>query len=72
MESKIRLALVTPMLLALGFCSTMPTGTLCSVGPFIGDPGASQRLSRSEKEYVVSLNESGQQICGWSPPSATK
>lgn len=44
------------------------TGNLCPVGPFIGDPGASQRLTRAEKEYVASLNRSGEEICGWTPP----
>lgn len=45
-----------------------PTGSLCSVGPFITDPGATQRLTRAEKEYQVTLNEAGEKICGWTPP----
>lgn len=62
-------------LLLLGGCSlnSAYTGSLCPVGPFIGDPGAAQRLTRAEKEYVVTLNESGEKICGWSAPTtATK
>ncbi len=57
--------------LALSGCATnmtARTGSLCSVGPFITDPGATQRLTRAEKEYQVTLNEAGEQICGWSPP----
>lgn len=70
----IRAAGMVLMLGPLGFCSTMSggTGSLCPVGPFIGDPGASQRLTRAEKEYVVTLNESGEKVCGWAAPSGTK
>ena len=67
MDAKI--ALTLPLLAGLSFCApTSYTGSLCPVGPFIGDPGASQRLTRSEKEYVVTLNESGEKICGWTAP----
>jgi uncharacterized protein YceK len=57
-------------LLALGGCASMMprTGSLCSVGPFVTDPGAAERLTRAEKEYQVTLNEAGAHICGWSPP----
>jgi hypothetical protein len=58
--------------LALAGCSsigrTTYTGSLCPVGPFIGDPGASERLTRAEKEYIVTLNNSGEKICGWKAP----
>lgn len=68
MGSKVAAAVLT--LLALAGCATSPayTGNLCPVGPFIGDPGATQRLTRAEKEYVVTLNESGEKICGWTAP----
>lgn len=66
MDAKVILTL--PVLALLSFCSTMPTGSLCSVGPFITDPGATQRLTRAEKEYQVTLNTAGSQICGWTPP----
>lgn len=32
------------------------------------DPGAKDRLTRGEKEQVVSVNEAGEQICGWEAP----
>lgn len=58
------------LLIAVSGCAmNMPrTGSLCSVGPFITDPGATQRLTRAEKEYQVTLNTAGAQICGWTPP----
>lgn len=65
----IRLIAVTPLLLFLGFCQTMATGSLCPVGPFVADPGATERLTRSEKEYVATLNQSGEVICGWTAPA---
>jgi len=66
-EKMIAVALLVA---ALGGCAMSPalTGNMCSVGPFIGDPGASTRLTRAEKEYVVALNGSGERICGWTPP----
>ncbi len=69
MDAKVILLL--PVLLFSG-CSTLGmryTGNLCPVGPFIGDPGASQRLTRAEKEYVVTLNQTGEKVCGWKPPA---
>lgn len=67
MDQTLKLALTLPLLAGLSFCSTV-SGSLCPVGPFIGDPGASQRLTRAEKEYVVTLNKSGERICGWTAP----
>lgn len=66
----MRLAAILGFLLALGGCAMTPayTGSLCPVGPFVADPGAAQRLTRAEKEYVVTLNESGERICGWTAP----
>ncbi len=54
----------------LSGCALSPImgGSLCPVGPFIGDPGASSRLTRAEKEYVVTLNNSGEKVCGWKAP----
>lgn len=70
MVTQMRLAAALPVLLLLGFCSTTDvTGSLCPIGPFIGDPGASNRLTRSEKEYVVTLNSTGEKLCGWTAPS---
>lgn len=52
------------MALALAACS--PTvGNLCTAGPIITDQGAAERLTRSEKEQIVTLNQSGRAICGW-------
>lgn len=71
MDPKVMGWLAAPVLLALAGCATMPmqTGSLCPVGPLIFDPGASSRWTRAEKEYAVTLNEAGEKICGWSPPS---
>lgn len=63
-----KIALVALLVASLAGCSTFPGGSLCAVGPFITDPGATERLTRGEKEYQVTLNEAGRQICGWSPP----
>lgn len=68
MDTKFLLTL--PLLAGLSFCAPQSyTGSLCPVGPFIADPGAAQRLTRAEKEYVVTLNDSGEKICGWSAPA---
>lgn len=65
-------ALITTVVtLILTGCTLNPavrTGSLCTVGPFITDPGATERLTRAEKEYQVTLNEAGAAICGWQPP----
>jgi hypothetical protein len=66
-KALIAIALLAP----LSFCSTLSIpGTLpCSVGPIILDKGASTRLTRAEKEQVVTVNETGAAICGWRAPS---
>lgn len=68
----IRALAVAALTAALAGCSLFGMGTyagsLCPVGPFIGDPGASQRLTRAEKEYVVTLNQAGEAVCGWRAP----
>ncbi len=51
----------------LAGCQTTRTGSLCSVGPFIPDAGASARWTAAEKDQLILLNESGEQICGWKP-----
>ena len=54
--------------LMLTGCSTVPrTGSLCTVGPFRPDTGASQRWTDGEKDQLIVLNESGEKICGWKP-----
>lgn len=67
MDAKVILTL--PLLAGLSFCAPSYTGSLCPVGPFIADPGATSRLTRSEKEYVVTLNEAGEKVCGWAAPA---
>lgn len=59
-----RLIAVPALCLALATCATTG-GTLCSVGPFLPDPGVNERWTRSEKEQLVTLNNSGAEICGW-------
>lgn len=62
-------ALMLLPLLALAGCATMPipVGLPCNVGPIILDKGANARLTRSEKEQVVTLNNSGAVLCKWKP-----
>ncbi len=66
MDAKVILAL--PLILGLSTCGMQPTGSMCPIGPFITDPGAKDRLTRAEKEYVVGLNNAGEKICGWTAP----
>lgn len=55
--------------IALAGCSTTArTGSLCTVGPFIPDAGASTRWTENEQDQLIVLNESGEQICGWRTP----
>lgn len=49
-------------------CQSTRTGSLCPLGAFYLDDGASNRLTRGEKEYVATLNRSGEEICGWRTP----
>ena len=53
----------------LSGCATspIPIGLPCTVGPIILDKGASTRLTRGEKEQIVSLNETGEVLCRWHP-----
>lgn len=44
-------------------------GLPCSVGPVVLDKGASTRLTRPEKEQIVTLNEAGAKLCGWRSPT---
>lgn len=70
MVAKIVLALAVTLLLSGCTWWSVPLqGSLCTVGPFITDPGATTRLTRAEKEYQVTLNNAGAAICGWTPPS---
>jgi len=54
--------------LLLAGCSTTATGSLCTVGPFIHDPGAVDRWTANEKDQLLVLNRSGAEICGWRKP----
>lgn len=57
-------ALAVSIIMLLTGCS--PTvGSLCTAGPIIVDQGAAERLTRSEKEQIVTLNNAGRNICGW-------
>lgn len=57
------------LVLAIAGCQSTRTGSLCTAGPIILDAGANERLTRGEREQVVTLNESGEEICGWRPPA---
>lgn len=57
--------------LALAGCATspVPIGLPCSVGPVLLDKGASGRLTRGEKEQIVTLNRTGEVLCRWRAPN---
>lgn len=65
MDQKVIAALLC---MALAGCAMPPTGNLCTAGPFIPDPGVSERWTRPEKEQLVTLNNAGRDICGWRAP----
>lgn len=70
MVPKIALALL--LTAALGGCSLnrfIPVGIPCTVGPILLDTGASTRLTRAEKEQIVTVNETGAKLCHWKPPA---
>jgi hypothetical protein len=53
---------------ALSGCAAFPlrTGSLCTAGPVILD--SQDHLTRSTAEQIVTLNESGEKVCGWRSP----
>lgn len=53
--------------MALGGCASVRTGSLCTVGPIVPSAEFESRWTRSEKEQIVTYNESGAAICGWKP-----
>lgn len=60
-----RTVLLVPCLL-LSFCvPEIPTGNLCTFGPFITDKGAGERWTRNEKDKLIARNNAGVKICGW-------
>lgn len=63
---KVAVALLLALVLA-GCTTTKPTGSLCTVGPFRPDAGASDRWTDDEMDQLIVLNESGEKICGWKP-----
>ena len=69
MDPKVILA-AAAIAVTLAGCATspIPLGLPCTVGPVILDKGASTRLTRSEKEQIVTLNESGAKLCRWKAP----
>lgn len=66
----VKILIIAAVLLVAG-CATspIPIGLPCSVGPFITDKGASTRWTRSEKEQLVVINETGEKFCAWRPPN---
>lgn len=63
---KVTAALLLALVLA-GCATTKPTGSLCTVGPFRPDAGASERWTDDEMDQLIILNESGEALCGWKP-----
>lgn len=64
-----KLFVVALAALTLSSCATTPPiSNLCTAGPIVLSPGATERLTRTEKEQIVVLNESGADICGWAMP----
>lgn len=66
----MKTALAVSLLLFLTGCATspIPIGLPCTVGPVILDKGASQRLTRDEQVQIVTLNNTGEQLCRWKAP----
>lgn len=62
-----KVILVVAAIVVLAGCSTTRTGSLCTVGPFRPDAGASERWTSNEKNQLIVLNESGEKLCGWAP-----
>lgn len=65
-------ALILAACLLLSGCTLSPSpilyrGIPCSVGPIILDPA--DKLTRPTAEQVVTLNESGAELCDWKPPT---
>lgn len=63
----VKVIAATVLVVLLAGCSTTRTGSLCTVGPFRPDTGASERWTPGEKDQLIVLNESGERICGWKP-----
>lgn len=62
-----RLILAIAIAAVLAGCSTTRTGSLCTLGPFRPDAGASERWTDNEKDQLIVLNESGEKLCNWRP-----
>lgn len=67
MDKALKLAAMIAAIGTLAACSTTG-GSLCTAGPFIPDQGVNERWTRGEKEQLVTLNNSGEAICGWRAP----
>ena len=64
-----KILIIAAMCLTLAGCQTTTvTGSLCTVGPIILDANATIRLTRPEKQQIATLNQSGEQLCGWKAP----
>jgi hypothetical protein len=67
----IKTLAVAVMCLSLAGClgtTTIITGSLCTAGPIVLDANATIRLTRPEKQQIATLNQSGEEICGWQAP----
>lgn len=64
----VKCAVALALVASLAGCETLFGGIPCSVGPIVGDKGASTRWTRSEQEQIVTLNETGERLCGWRAP----
>jgi hypothetical protein len=61
----IRVLAILAIIAPLAACETFGTGGLCAIGP--GRPQPGDVLTRKTKEWVVLVNETGEQVCGWKP-----
>jgi hypothetical protein len=62
-----RLIALAVLAALLAGCASTRTGSLCTVGPFRPDAGASERWTDNEKDQLIVLNDSGERVCGWKP-----
>lgn len=63
----VKVMMAAGLALLVAGCPSAHTGSLCNLGAFRTDPGASERWTNGEKDQLIVLNETGESLCGWKP-----